>query len=463
MRLKKSIVVLAMAFVTLSHSFFSHAAKVVQIPATELYSVYYQNVQSNAVKDWPTGPNIFSEAGIVMDVDTGAILYAKNIDNPHYPASITKILTALVALENSELTDIVTVSREDYSFLEYDDNHIALKAGEKITMKDALYGTLLASGNDAAHAVGSNCAGGYDNFLKLMNEKAKELGCTNSNFTNTHGLHDKEHYTSARDMALISAAAFQNEEFMKITGTKEYAIPETNITNEKRYFQQHHKMMFKGNSQYYQYCVGGKTGYTDNALNTLVTFATKGDMNLVAVVLRTHGTGNSYVDTKAMLNYAFNNFQKHQVTPADVNDTRIETIDTNAYVTIPKTLGVSDLQLTVKEPELLGELAGEMVCSYENMPVGSFGMTITEKYHNEKHGIEIANKDNQPKQNNKPIVEIIVKIVITLLAVLIILYLLLVCYAIYKRRQKKKRRAAMRRRKREREYWRHMRQMRDED
>lgn len=452
-----------MAFVTLSHCFFSQASKVVQVPATELYSVYYQKVQSNAVQGWPTGPNIFSEAGIVMDVDTGAILYAKNIDNPHYPASITKILTALVALENSELTDTVTVSREDYSFLEYDDNHIALRAGEMLTMEDALYGTLLASGNDAAHAVGSNCAGGYNNFLKLMNEKAKELGCTNSNFTNTHGLHDKEHYTSARDMALISAAAFHNEEFMKITGTLEYTMAETNITNEKRYFQQHHKMMFKANSRYYQYCVGGKTGYTDDALNTLVTFASKGDLNVVAVVLRTHGTGNSYVDTKAMLNYAFNNFQKLQVTPEDVNDVRIETMDTNAYVTLPKGLGITDLQLIVREPELLGELAGELIYSYKNMPVGSFGMTITEEYHNEKHGIVIANKDNEPKRNSKQIVEIIVKIVIMLLAVLVILYLLLVCYAIHKRRQRKRRRATMRRRKREREYWRHMRQMNEDD
>lgn len=463
MKFKRLIVVLSMAFVTLSHSFFSHAAKVVQVPATELYSVYYQNVQSNAVKDWPTGPQIFSEAGIVMDVDTGAILYAKNIDNPHYPASITKILTALVALENSELTDTVTVTREDFSFLEYGDNHVALKAGEQITMEDALYATLLASGNDAAHAVGSNCAGGYDNFLALMNQKAQELGCTNSNFTNTHGLHDKEHYTSARDMALIGAAAFQNEEFMKITGTIQYTLSETNLTNEKRYFWQHHKMMLTGTSQYYQYCIGGKTGYTDDALNTLVTFASKDGMNLVAVVLRTHGTGNSYVDTKAMLNYAFGNFEKHLITSDIINDKRLESIEPNSYITLPKTLTLTDMKVEIQEPTKLGEMEGEIVCSYENMPLGQFGMTITEEYYNQKHGIEIANKDDRPKKEQNSVAQVIVKVVLIILVILIVLYLFLVCYAIYRRRQRRRRRAELRRKKREREYRRHMRQMYDED
>ena len=214
MKQRKIVAILSMVFVFLLSGTKAKAVNVVQVPAKEVQGVYNQSVDSNAIAGWAKGPHIYSEAGIVMDIDSGAILYAKNIDNPHYPASITKILTGLVALENNELTDIVTITPEDYNFLKRGDNHIGLKNKEEITMEDALHGTLLASGNEVAHAVASNTEGGYENFIKLMNKKAKELGCKNSNFVNSHGLHDDEHYTSARDMALIGSACFQNEDFI---------------------------------------------------------------------------------------------------------------------------------------------------------------------------------------------------------------------------------------------------------
>ena len=142
------------------------AVNVVHVPAKEVQGVYNQSVDSNAIPGWAKGPHIYSEAGIVMDIDSGAILYAKNIDNPHYPASITKILTALFALEHNELTDVFTITPEDYNFLKSGDNHNGLKNKEQISMEDALHGTLLASGNEVAHALGSNTEGGYDNFIK---------------------------------------------------------------------------------------------------------------------------------------------------------------------------------------------------------------------------------------------------------------------------------------------------------
>ena len=168
MKLKKILLSFGMAVAVFASCMQVGAVNIVQVPADEIDGVYNQSVDSNQWTSWPKGPHIYSEAGIVMDADSGAILYAKNIENPHQPASITKILTGLVALENNELTDIVTITPDDYNFLKRGDNHIGLKKDEQITMEDALHGTLLASGNEVAHAVASNTEGGYDKFIKYL-------------------------------------------------------------------------------------------------------------------------------------------------------------------------------------------------------------------------------------------------------------------------------------------------------
>lgn len=440
MKLRKIIVSLGMVFVLFAGSMHVQAVPVTQIPADEIDTVYNQSVDSNQWTGWAKGPQIYSEAGIVMDADSGAVLYAKNIDDPHYPASITKVLTGLVALENNELTNKVTITPEDYNFLKRGDNHIGLKNGEEITMEDALHGTLLASGNEAAHAVASNTEGGYDHFIQLMNEKAKSLGCTNSNFVNSHGLHDDEHYTSARDMALIASAAFQNEDFMRITGTLQYTIPVTNITNETRTFQQHHKMLFENKSQYYEYCVGGKTGYTDKALTTLVTFATKEDVNLVAVVLRTHGIGNAYVDTEAMLDYAFGNFSKVTVTKDMAQVVGVKSVATDSYVMLPEGIPFEDLECKEEMPTELGDKKGTLVYTYEGQPVGEIDVTITDEYYNELHGIEdVKDADKKEKKEKSPVLRVVIIIVFVILSVVLVLFLLLLCYVAYKRHQIKKR------------------------
>lgn len=445
MKFSKIIISFTLLGILLLGGITVQAVNVVQVPAKEVQGVYNQSVDSNAIPGWAKGPHIYSEAGIVMDIDSGAILYAKNIDNPHYPASITKILTALVALEHNELTDVVTITPEDYNFLKSGDNHIGLKNKEQISMEDALHGTLLASGNEVAHALGSNTEGGYDNFIKLMNEKAKELGCTNSNFVNSHGLHDDNHYTSARDMALIGAAAFKNEDFRRITATKLYTIPETNVTNEKRAFENHHKMLFDWRNQYYEYCVGGKTGYTDKALNTLVTFATKDDVNLVAVVLRTHGSGNTYVDTRAMLDYAFNNFSKISVTVDTVEGKGLKSVDENAYVMIPTGITFEQLECNVENPTELGDKTGEVSYTYEGQAVGSFEMTITDKYYNELHGIE--EKKEQKKETpaeEESTMPIIWKVLLILVIIIVLLFAAFFIYVNYRRAQIRKRRKANR-------------------
>lgn len=399
---------------------------------------------------WPPGPGVDSESAIVMDADTGVILYAKNIDDQHYPASITKVLTALVALENNELTDIVTVQQEDISFLEYGDAHIGLKVGEEITMEDALYAVLLESANEAAHAVASNTEGGYENFLTLMNDKATELGCMNSNFTNTNGLHDENHYTSARDMALIASAAFQNETFMEITGTMTYKIPTTNITDEERWATQNHKMRIDG-EHYFEYCVGGKTGYTDQARNTLVSMVEKDGTRLVSVVLKAPGNQYAYTNSRAILDYALENFSKTPVTLEMVGDEEIQSLDKNAYVILPADVTFEDLTCEKEN--------GQLIYYYGERMVGKIDYTEVEPVQDIEDLPSGRSDKNADKKDANGFKNTMAKIGKTLLTIFLIVaglaiagYLFLVCYAVYRRKQRRKYRAEMRKKKRDSEY-----------
>ena len=250
----------------------------------ELDTVYNMPVESNGWANWPQGPGTYGESAIIMEAGSGAILYAKNIDGHEYPASITKILTALVALENGELTDTVTFSHDSVAFLQPGDSSIGMKEGNQISLDQALHATLLASANEAAYAVGEsvgiNAGHDYNWFIEQMNARCKELGGENSNFVNTNGLHDENHYTCARDMALIGKELFKHPEFFDIVQTLQYKI-EASETTEEHVFQQKHKMLLPSCSQYYEYAIGGKTGYTSDALSTLVTMADDGNLKLI--------------------------------------------------------------------------------------------------------------------------------------------------------------------------------------
>lgn len=278
-------------------------------------------VKSNVT--WPKAPTIEAESAIVMEVSTGTILYEKNIYDKHYPASITKILTALIAIENSSLDDVVTFSHDSVHSLEYGSTHIGMREGEQITMKDCLYALLLASANEVANAMGEHVSGSREDFAKLMNDYAKRLGCVNSNFVNPSGLHNDDHYTCAYDMALISREALANDTFRVVDSSRTYVVPMTNLVDQERPVAHHHQM-FMGNkagfTQYkYEGCFGGKTGYTDTARNTLVTFAKRDDMELICVVMRTSVHGQ-YKDSTALLDYGFNNFTKHSITQLEDNN-----------------------------------------------------------------------------------------------------------------------------------------------
>ncbi len=208
---------------------------------------------------WPDGPYVEAESAILMDAATGAILYAKNVDQQMYPASITKIMTTLLALENSSLDETVVFSYDAVYKNEQDSSHIARDLDEEMSMEDTLYAVMLESANECAYAVAEHVGGGdYQAFIDMMNERAAELGCTNTHFNNANGLPDEEHVTTARDMALIAREAIKNTEFRKIIGTKQYTIPPTNKHDEPTYLNNHHRMLnnYKGDEHIYEYCIG---------------------------------------------------------------------------------------------------------------------------------------------------------------------------------------------------------------
>ena len=269
---------------------------------------YYDPIQTNELPGWPQGPAIQAAAGVVMDLDTGAVVYSKNATDAHYPASITKIMTTLVALEKGNLDDVITCGEEVYA-IESDSSNLGIKPGEKLTLRQALYGLMLESANDIGNAVAVYIAGSIEAFADLMNQKAQSLGCVNTHFTNPHGLHNENHYTCAIDMAKIAQAAYDNQTFREIVTTRESSIPVTNITDEERYFLNHQKLMQPSSDYYQPWCTGGKTGFTSDAWNTLVTYGEQGANRYVCVVLRENGADNQYKETTALMNYAFDEFR----------------------------------------------------------------------------------------------------------------------------------------------------------
>lgn len=325
--MKKTLIILSAICLLFNNSINTKAQIINNSVVTEVNTTTDDTNKSNATDDennkdlWPeNSPNVHSEAAIVMEASTGAILYSKNIHQTYYPASITKILTALLAIENSSLGETITFSKEAIFDVDLDSSRIGIDVGEQLTMEQSLYGIMLESANEVSYAIAEHVSGNVESFAKLMNEKAKELGCTDSNFVNPHGLPDPNHYTSAYDMALISRAAINNDTFRTITGTRIYTIPPTNIQEETRYLANHHKFV-KGNIKF-DGCIGGKTGYTSKALYTLVTFAERNGMTLISVIMKCDSIQNEYSDTASILNFAFDNFSIYNI--SDIVDPKSE-------------------------------------------------------------------------------------------------------------------------------------------
>lgn len=258
------------------------------------------------------GLSLSCRSCVLMDSDSGRVLYEKDKDNPRLIASITKIMTAILAIESGRLEEEVTVGEEVLTM--YGSN-IYIELGEKMKLLDMVYGLMLRSGNDAAIVIAYFIGGSEENFVKMMNDKAKEIGMTNTVFNNPHGLDEvTQNKSTAYDMALLSSYASHNETYMKIVGTKKYSVQ----TDKKSYLWYNRNKLLGS----YPYATGGKTGYTPSAGRTLVTNASHNNLNLTAVTLN---DGNEYISHETMYNYGFENYKNYVI--LDKNKFKVD----NAY------------------------------------------------------------------------------------------------------------------------------------
>ncbi len=253
-----------------------------------------------------------AEAGIVIDADTGGILFEKNMHTKQYPASITKVLTALVVLENCSLDEEVTFSHDDVYNVDSGSSNAQIEEGDVLTVRDCLYALLLKSANECANALACHVAGSREAFADMMNAEAVRLGCQDSHFTNPSGLYDENHYTSAYDMSLIGAAALQNKDFLEIESHSSYKLPGTIRNPGGKTVYMEHKMLRNDTLYSDARVIAGKTGYTKDCGNTLITMAEQDGRRLVAVVLKDKNPAH-YVDTKAMLDLGFGQTENQEV------------------------------------------------------------------------------------------------------------------------------------------------------
>lgn len=275
-------------------------------------------ITTNEIPGWPQAQDISSTAALVMESSTKTIVFAKNSDQPLYPSAAVKIMTTLVALENSELTDTVTMTATGISGITDGGVNIAAQLDETFTMEQCLYAIMVASANDIALQVAEHVGGSVEAFVEKMNNRAQELGCKNTVFTNPTGLPDENQHTTAYDMALIMRKAISNDTFRTIAGTPSYTIPATNVSGGERVLTNNFTMLNTASDAYYQGCLGGKEGYTQASGSTLVCAADKNDTTLICVVL--NGAPDITDDEAiSLLNYGYDNFGKLLLPDEDLN------------------------------------------------------------------------------------------------------------------------------------------------
>ena len=275
-------------------------------------------ITTNNISGWPQGADVTSTAAVVMEDSTNTTLYAKNADQVLYPGAAVKVMTTLLALEKTQLTDQVTMTATGVSGVTDGGANISAQLDEVFTIEQCLYAIMLASANDIALQVAEHIGGSVDGFVQMMNSRAAELGCTNTLFTNPTGLPDENQHTTAHDMALIMKAAIDNDSFRTIAATGSYTIPATNVSGGDRVLTNNFSMMNATNAAYYQYCLGGKEGYTEASQSTLVCAAQKDNITLIAVVLQ-GASGTTATEAASLLNYGFDNFQMLSLGDNDFN------------------------------------------------------------------------------------------------------------------------------------------------
>lgn len=342
-------------------------AAVFNIPATNIQaenaSAPVSATTSNVSANWPEAPEISAQYAILMDADTGAILYDKDSQTRSYPASITKIMTGLLTIENSRMDETVTFSPAAANSVTWEDASIGTKAGEQYTVEQSLYALLMYSANEVAYGLAEHVGGGsLSNFVDMMNKKARDLGAYNTHFNNASGLSDPNHYTTAYDLALIGKACFNNATFTSIDSHAEnYILPPTNVTTTQRVITARNQLL-KNKAFYYENCKGGKTGFTDESGYTFISYAEKNDMRLICVVMKEPNSDIRFTDSINLYEYGFNNFKKSTISNSDVSslfnsstyyNSRVYgdnslTFNMNAsFVDLPNTAATSDLGIAL--------------------------------------------------------------------------------------------------------------------
>ena len=345
-------------------------------------------IQSNEIPNWPVGPVVGAESAIVIDAETGTLLYAKNIHRQQYPASTTKILTTLIASEQCQMDEIVTFSHDAVFDTPRDSSHIAMDVGQELTMEQCLNAILIRSANEVSYAVAEHISGTTDwaVFAGMMNTRAAELGCLNSNFVNPNGLPDENHYTTAYDLAMIGRAFFANEMLCQITLTRRMEFPATDKLPQGK-LENNLMQIIPGGQYAYKYLVGCKTGYTDDARSCLVSCAEKNGMKLICVVMHDESP-YQYEDTIALFEYGFSNFERINVsqteTKYNIDNTGlfysgndifgssqpILSLNRDDYIILPKTISFQDTESVISYESGNENQAAVITYSYHGVDIG---------------------------------------------------------------------------------------------
>ena len=334
--------------------------------ASDTTSDTAQAIATNSISGWPQASDISSEAAVVMEDSTNTILYSKNADEVLYPGSTVKIMTCLLALENCQLTDEVTMTATGVSGVTDGGASIASQVDEVFTIEQCLYAIMVASANDIALQIAEHTGGSVEAFVQMMNDRATALGCTNTVFTNPTGLPDENQHTTAHDMALIMQAAIQSDAFRTIAAATSYTIPATNKA-AARNLTSKFTMTDTGNSGFYEGCIGGKEGYTEASGSTLVCAAQRNGMTLISVVLK-GASGQTAPDAASILNYGFDQFQIASLGDSDFS------IISGGEVVLP--VGASTDSLTTQDSLNGNEI--QRTYLFGGTPVGSAVLEVVE-------------------------------------------------------------------------------------
>ena len=259
---------------------------------------------------------IYSSGSVLMDASTGKVLIQKDMNKQLYPASTTKILTAIIAIEKLDLSSTLTASRSAVMSIPSGYSNAGIKVGESLNVNDLLEMFLIHSANEVGYIFAEEISGNIENFANLMNQKATELGCINTHFTNPSGIHDINHYSTAYDMAIIARYCMKNETFRNIVNKKSCKFSATDLYPEERYFKNTNSLLDPSNRYYYEYAIGIKTGFTTQAKNCLIAGAQKNGIELIAVMLGAEATENGqsgrYIDAKNLFDFGFENYEVKQ-------------------------------------------------------------------------------------------------------------------------------------------------------